>query len=125
MACGEHRHPLNRGGTNQAQRWAPGLQPAYVRVDEKNPADWIFYADALSAFIKFYSLDNQWTGTWKPFFSEDISAILAFVAVQDPAALQGIADRFAVLRADANQGNPPLLRETFAELFGAETGVSK
>ncbi|HVY69612.1 MAG TPA: hypothetical protein VHH73_06760, partial [Verrucomicrobiae bacterium] len=125
MACGDFKHPLRRGGTNQSQRLTPALAADYVRVDEKDLADWIVYAGALSAFIKYYDLDNQATGTWSQFFSRDVSALLAFFAVQDPAALDGVATRFNTLRDDANQANAALLGQNFAELFGAELTFSK
>lgn len=119
MACGDHKHPLQRDGTSQAQRPAPGLDAGYVRVDEKDLADWIVYAEALAGFIRFHNLQNAPDQDWKPFFSRDISAVLAFVAVQDPDGLRGIGTRFARLRDDANQGDPALLRQILGELFGA------
>ena len=64
----------------------------------------IVYADALSSFIHFYDLKSAKSGTWKGFFSHDISASLALVAVQDPNALAGINERLAALRDDDKQG---------------------
>src|SRR5215510_5217736 len=118
MACDDHKHPLRRGGTNQAGRLTPGLRPDYVRVDEKEISDWLAYAEELAELIKYWDITNTEVGDWKPLFSQNISAVLAFVAVQDGEALQGFSTRFAVLRADDNQGDPALLKETFAELFG-------
>jgi hypothetical protein len=127
MGCGEHKHPLQRGGVSQADRFLAGLEADYVLVDEKNLADWIVYAEQLSASVKFYNLDNQAApgSNWKAFFGSDISASLAFVAGQDTEALSGIAARLTALRADANQGNAPLLKQNLGELFGAALTFAK
>jgi hypothetical protein len=119
MACGDFKHPLQRGGTSANDRFLPGLEPGYALVDEKDLADWIVYAENLSAFVKFYNEANTTTENWTPFFSTDISATLAFVAAQDPDGLGGVSTRFTILRDDGNQGDAALLKKTLGELFGA------
>lgn len=135
MACGDHKHPLSRGGTSQPQRQAPPLKPGYVQVDEKGMAEWIVYAEALAAYVQYWRQkketdppadpDPLTDGNWQPFFSQEISTALASVAVQEITALDGIAERFEILRADANQADPDLLKETLASLFGAALTFSR
>src|SRR5688572_7529107 len=98
MPCGTYRHPLQRGGASQPQRLSDALKSDFARVDEKDLADWIVYAEALSAFIKFYNDKNGEQGDWTPFFSRDVSAVLAQVATLDPDTLSGFGVRLEFLR---------------------------
>ena len=87
-----------------------------LRVDEKDLAEWIVYAEELSASVKFFNLENEAPSgsNWKPFFSSDISASLASVAVQKKEALDGIATRFTTLRTNADE---TVLTQALGELF--------
>jgi hypothetical protein len=122
MACSDHKHPLQRGGTTQSQRLAPPLESGYARIDEKTAAHRIVYAEALAAFLKNYTPANQALGTWKPFFSNDVSAMLAAIAVQDIDAYRlEISSRFALLRAN----DPASFEEVFASLFNGILTLSQ
>jgi hypothetical protein len=118
MACGDHKHPLQRGGTSQAQRFALALAPDYVQIDEKSIPDRIVFANRFADYLKYYKFDNQPDGVWTPFFAKNVTAILASVAVQDVNAYRReIAARFETIRSDDNAGESALLKETFAALF--------
>ena len=71
------KNPLLRSGTHQRGRYLPALKPDYFRVDERSTADLILFAQRYSQHIKFYDNQNQHSGNWLPFFSRDISAVLA------------------------------------------------
>lgn len=71
------RNPLTRNGSNQDGRRLPALQPDYFQVDERGTADLLLFAERFSRHINFYDLQNQKAGDWHPFFSQDISAVLA------------------------------------------------
>lgn len=91
--CSQNRDPLRlvREGTSRDQRLAPALDPqdpAYPLVNERTIAHGMVFARAYSAFLKYYDSNNALAGTWKPFFSEDVSVRLAVAAVQNVAAYQ-------------------------------------
>ena len=71
------KNPLMRSGTHQKERYLPALKPDYFRVDERSIADLILFAKRYSRHIKFYNTANRLEENWLPFFSRDISAILA------------------------------------------------
>ena len=120
MACGDHKHPLQRGGTSQAQRFARALAPDYVQIDEKSIPDRIVFAKRFAEFVRYYNFDNQPSGVWTPFFANNVTAILASVAVEEVDDYRReIAARFETIRSDDNAGDSALLKETFAALFSA------
>jgi hypothetical protein len=124
MPCGTYRHPLQRGGASQPQRLSDALKSDFARVDEKDLADWIVYAEALSAFIKFYNDKNGEQGDWTPFFSRDVSAVLAQVATLDPDTLSGFGVRLEFLREYEGSDKTPA-QKALAELFGGATTFAK
>ncbi|MGK7908803.1 MAG: hypothetical protein AB4040_16465 [Synechococcus sp.] len=58
---------LKFDGTNQLQRLLPALEPDYILPDERSLSDLIGYARKLAAEIRFYTLNGQATGDWRPF----------------------------------------------------------
>lgn len=87
----ERRNPLTRSGTNQEQRRLPALQGDTFRLDEREPADLILFAERLSRQIQHYDLNNVIDGDWLPFFSSDISAVLAGLSELPVASMQAFA----------------------------------
>lgn len=83
--CTQNRDPLKllRDGTNQEQRLAAALDPAYAPVNEHRTEHRIVFAQAYAAYLNYYDATNTVTGDWSPFFSADLSAQLAVAAVQD------------------------------------------
>ena len=87
--CSEHKNPLIHNGTSQAQRLLPGMDKnQYARVDEKEFADWIVFANNFAAFVNYYNNSNISAGNWQPFFSDDISAQLGTIALQNISRYQ-------------------------------------
>jgi hypothetical protein len=83
--CNQNRDPLKlvREGTSQAQRPFPALDPAFAPVDGRTMAHGMVFAQALSAFLKYYELTNVPVDSWQRFFGQDVSLQLAVAAIQD------------------------------------------
>jgi hypothetical protein len=109
MAKCSSRSPLIRSGITQAGRDIAELQPAWFRIDERDLADMVLYAQALSRQIAFYNPDNQPAGDWQAFFAADITATLAALArlpVESFRIALGDAEEF--LRDDPERAEPEL-----------------
>lgn len=119
------KNPLQRSGTNQLQRQLPGLQPGYVLVDERDYADWIFFADEFSRYLKFYEVTGSVSNNWKAFFSTDISAILGTIAVQNVEVYRSsVKERFDFIRNDDNSANLTEVKQKLNELFSGILSLS-
>ena len=83
--CQENRDEkrLIREGTTQEERFPAALDPAYAPVDERGVEQGIAYARAYAKFLQYYDAGNSKAGDWQPFFSKDVSALLAVMAMQD------------------------------------------
>lgn len=127
MACEPHKNPLQRSGTSQADRLLPGLSPTWVRIDEREYADWIVFASEYSKYLRFHDATS---GTvhkgWQAFFDKDVSAILGNFAVQDIEGWRlGVRERLDFLRDDDNAGDLVGLRKNLGEVFGAAATLAK
>ena len=120
------KNPLQRSGINQAQRLLPALKTSYILVDEREFADWIFFAEEFSRYLKYYNLSNEVAGDWKPFFTNDISAILGSIAVQRVDEYRhAIKQRFDFLRDNDNAGDSTGLKRNLNELYAAVFTLTK
>jgi baseplate J-like protein len=105
MASCDRRNPLSRSGTNQRARVAKALDPEFVKVDERETADLIMFAQRLAPHLRYYGPDNIVDGDWTPFFSTDISAILARLATLPTASFRAFfADLTEYLTIDPARG---------------------
>src|SRR5688572_14451520 len=73
----QRRNPITRSGTNQSQRLLRALSADYFRIDERDTTDLILFAQRFARHIRYYDIGNQPAGDWTPFFSSDITAVLA------------------------------------------------
>src|SRR5688572_21813415 len=120
------KNPLQRSGINQGQRVLAGMQPGYISVDENNYADWIFFADEFSRYLRYYDTAGTASGDWKVFFSSDISAILGSIAVGDSELYRRfIKEKFDFIRNDDNAVNIVSIKEKLNELFSGIISLSK
>lgn len=129
--CSEKLNPyrVKREGVSQAQRLAEALKPAFVKVDEHQPADWMVMAGRYAEFVRFFNEDNLESGDWRPFFEKDPSAMLAVAAVQKVDFYKAnIAQYFKVLLSgeitdsvtgDLRPATDVELQQTFGHLFNA------
>lgn len=101
MAKCSTRSPLIRSGTAQPGRDIAELAPESFRIDERDLADLVLYAHALSREIRYYGPDNQPAGDWEAFFASDVIANLAALArlPVDPFRA-ALADADEFLRGD-------------------------
>lgn len=125
--CKKHKNPLINNGTSQNQRVLPGMDKnQYARVDEKEYADWIMFANNFAAFINYYNNSNVLAGNWRPFFSSDISAQLGTIALQNINRYQlEIKERFDFIRDDDNKSSINEIRIKLEELISALLTLSK
>lgn len=118
MACNEHKHPLQHGGTGRAQRSVKALAPGYASVDERTEADWIVFAHEFAGFLNYFDEKNDIAGNWKAFFGSDISAVLGTIVIQDiDSYQQWVKEDFDFLRDDDNNADLPALKKRLNELF--------
>jgi hypothetical protein len=84
LDCSQNIDPLKLvdGGTSQQERVFDALDPAYAPVNEHGESHGIVFAQAYAAFLKYYDSDNVFAGDWTPMFKNDLSAHLAFAAIQ-------------------------------------------
>lgn len=118
--CSDKKNPLQRNGTAQKERLLPGLQKGYVNVDEKTFADWIVFAKEFAHYLHYYEVNGAKSGDWVPFFSNDVSAVLGTIAVQDTDAYKrSIKERFDFLKKDDYADHLPAAERKLDELFSA------
>lgn len=118
MACNDQINPLQHEGSSQSQRRIDALQPAYVRVDEHDFADWIMFASRFSAYLNYYGEKNTATNNWQPFFSSGIAALLGSIAIQDIEQYkEQIKQRFDFLRNDENDDEESEMEKVLGSLF--------
>lgn len=118
--CSDKRNPLQRSGTAQKERLLSGLQKDYVNVDEKTFADWIVFAREFAGYLHYHELNGARSGDWVPFFSNDVSAVLGTIAVQDTDVYKrGVKQRFDFLKKDDYADQLPVAERKLDELFSA------
>ncbi len=83
--CNQIIDPLKliRDGVNQEQRLSDALKPEYAPVNERTVAHGMLFARALSAYLRYFDIDNTHNGNWSAFFDRDISIRLAVASVQE------------------------------------------
>lgn len=116
--CSQNRDQLRlvREGTSQKQRLSPALDPAHAPVDEHTIEHGMVFAQAYAACLKYFDSNNAETGDWKPFFSEDVSVLLAVAAVQDVTYYRQKVKEFADFLND-RKNHPARLRNHLDYLF--------
>lgn len=97
-SCGTP-NPLQREGKSQKQRFTTGLNPDYVKVDERSTADLLVWASQFAKQLRYYNLEDKPDGNWSDFVNGDISVRLALIAVTDTQQLRDdYADLVEVVR---------------------------
>ncbi len=66
-------------GSTQRHRKLMALNPDYALVDERSLEDLVRFTSKFSQLIHYYNLSNEKEGTWAPFFSNDLTAILCMI----------------------------------------------
>lgn len=111
---------LIRQGTSQDRRPAGMLDPASAAVDERTIEHGMVFAQAYSRYLKYHDPDNAETGDWEPFFSDDVSMLLAVAAVQDVAGYRQRIKEFLDFLSDRdNESKEQELRDHLDFLYSA------
>ena len=76
-------YPRN-AGTSQPGRYNDQLMGEKVSIIEHNIADYIVFAQKLSAYLKYYNEKNEPAGSWQNFLRDDVSYHLAVIAADKP-----------------------------------------
>ena len=120
--CRTTTDPYNnvREGTSQDQRPSAALNAAYVPVNEHGPAHGMVFAQDYAAMLSYFDSSNILTGDWQPFFSGDVSAQLALVAIEDINAYKAaIKSWFDYLNIRDHQYDHDRLKNTFGFLYSS------
>lgn len=64
------------------------LDPFYFKMDERSLADFLNYISAFSQYVRFVDSNNEFRGSWKPFFENNLAFILAEIAAFNVEALE-------------------------------------
>ena len=124
--CSENKNPLQRSGTSQLQRQLRGLEGDYVNIDEKEYDSWIVFATQFARYIKYFGASDTEAGNWTPFFTEDVSAVLGSIAVQQVEVYrQDIKARIDFIKDNDNQLATTDLKCNLSELFSAVFTLAK
>lgn len=124
--CSENKNPLLRSGTSQLQRQLRGLEEDYVHIDEREYDNWIIFATQFARYIKYFGASDTEAGNWTPFFTEDVSAVLGSIAVQQVEIYrQDIKARINFIKDDDNRLATAALKRNLGELFSAVFTLAK
>jgi hypothetical protein len=106
-------------GTSQQQRRLDALDPAFVKIDEREVEDFLVFALRLADRIKYYDLtNNDRTGAgkpynWQTFFTRSTSVIIAKIRTTNP-----LPQKRAVSTALSGSNTLPVLQDIFDGLIG-------
>ena len=107
-----------REGTSQDQRASTALNTDSVPVNEHGPAYGMVFAQNYAAMLNYFDATNMAAGDWQPFFSGDVSAQLALVAIEDINTYKAtIKSWFDYLNMREHQHDHDRLKNTFGFLF--------
>ncbi|MFH5833417.1 baseplate J/gp47 family protein [Halalkalibaculum sp. DA3122] len=111
-----YRNPLVRDGVSQSRRMPEALDPAYAKVDERSLADLLEFVVRYAEELQYYQPDNIPSGDWRPFFSGDITSVIALLTVEDPTAFNPCIEKIekVIFDDDTTYQN---VRRAFKTLF--------
>ncbi|NET47480.1 MAG: hypothetical protein F6K09_01890 [Merismopedia sp. SIO2A8] len=78
--CCHTPNPLIRDGVSQSQRHPAALSPDYVRVDERELADFLVFAYQLAQQVKYYTIENEQVGNWQSLFANSTPVWIAVIS---------------------------------------------
>ncbi len=107
-----------REGTNQEQRFPAPLDPAYAPVNGQSVERGIVFAQQYASLLNYFDSTNTAAGDWRTFFSRDISALLALVAIEDIEEYKAtITSWLDYLNNWGNLTHSELLKENLGYLY--------
>lgn len=110
---------FKRSGTFRKERVQPFLWPDRAPIDQRDLQELLEYVLKLSEHIPFYDLNNQLSAhKWNVFFRNDMSFILAMIAVFD---LKSAERKLLEFSLKFNQATDDTTRSALLESFETET----
>lgn len=116
---------IEHNGTAQNVRLPEALGDDYVRIDERDFADWLVFARSYAKLIDFYNLQDQSVGDWTSFWSVNVTTAVAnLVAARVDWFREETRLLFIELQKIENQDNEELLFQYFNQLFNVIGGLA-
>ncbi len=103
---GDMNRLVVRDGWSQSARVRPALQDGYFHLDEMPFADLLAMAAELARLVKFYKLDYKTDGDWSPYFSADVTIVIAQILSTKLAASEQAFDAWWSATGDYKAGAP-------------------
>ena len=126
--CSQNTDPLKlvREGTCQDARSPQALDPSFVPVNERDVAHGIAFARDYAALLKYFIENDTASGTWAPFFTNDVSVLLAGAAIEDvDAYIRSTQAWFDYLNNRENRTKLAELRRQFGYLFAVIASLAR
>ena len=99
-------NPLPADGSSRSGRLPRSLAPDYLRIDDKEPADWLAYVTELSRHLDFMHTDGSIRGNWNQLYTNQPAFAAALLSRFDAA---GLGRELSELRAMIEETNDPSL----------------
>jgi hypothetical protein len=103
---GDMNRLVVRDGWSQAARVRPALQDGYFHLDEMPFADLLAMAAEFARLVKFYKLDYKTDGDWSPYFSADVTIVIAQILSTKLSASERSFDAWWSSTGDYKAGAP-------------------
>ncbi len=102
-------------GVSQAERQLDALVPGYVKIDERDIADFLQFVSVLSEQLNYFNHENHPDGNWEVFFKSDANVLLALLSRTDFSKRLGGYEQLAA-SLTASENDQELLKH-LKELF--------
>jgi hypothetical protein len=126
--CSQNVDPLKlvREGTTQSARSPEALDPVYAPVNERGVAHNLVFARSYAALLRYFDATDTQAGDWTPFFTSDISALMAVPAVEDiDAYTSRTQEWFDYLNDMENQSKTADLKDRFSYLYASVASLAR
>jgi len=126
--CSHNTDPLKlvREGTAQDERSPTALDPGYAPANERDLAHNMVFAQGYAGLLNYFDSTNTLSGDWTPFFSSDVSVLLAVPAIEDVNAYKThLQEWFAFLNELENQSKDADLKLNFGYLYASIASLAQ
>ncbi len=114
------KNPLVRDGVSQKQRLLKALHTSYVKVDERDINDLLWFIRNYSKKVQYYNKDNEPDDDWKDFVENDVSTIISIISQKDLSEIKEcFTAHFSFIKNAVNLDNQvkAVLNNIFKHLF--------
>jgi hypothetical protein len=126
--CSHNTDPLKlvREGTAQDERSPAALDPPYAPVNERGLPHNMVFAQGYAGLLNYFDSTNNVSGDWTPFFSSDVSVLLAVPAIEDINGYKTrVQEWFAFLNEFENQSKDAFLKLNFGYLYASIASLAQ